>query len=510
MARRDELIPLGAVAALLACMVFHAIWDRPRPVTGAHPAGRSARIRPDYADVVIPPNIAPLNFTVLEPGRRYYVRIAGRGDKAIDIHCDSPGIVIPPKRWRRLLEANRGRAIRLDVYVQADSGRWHRFEPIRQTVAKEEIDGHLVYRLIRPLYNLYTTTGIYQRNLATYDESPIVDGRLFADGCVNCHTFLNHLAHSMLVHIRGPGGVAMLLGTGGRVTKVDTRTKYNRSPASYSCWHPSGKFLTFSVNKLKQFMHAVGETRDVFDYASDLGCYVIPDKAVKSSRHITRPERLETFPTWSPDGKWLYFCSAPKTPIEQYRQTKYDLMRIAYDSKAGTWGQPQTVLSARETGLSITEPRVSPDGRFLMLSMAEYGSFPVYQPNSDLYLMDLWTDSYERLPTPVNSDRCESWHCWSSNGRWFVFSSKRRDGVFAKPYFSYFDAAGKAHKPFVLPQEEGDFYESFLKTYNVPELVTEPVDLGPEDFARAVLAGDGTLTAHAISAATRRVPRSGN
>ncbi|MGB2821437.1 MAG: hypothetical protein WBF17_10675, partial [Phycisphaerae bacterium] len=460
MTRREVLIPSAAAAALLAAMVVHAVWSRPGPVTGAQPAGRPARIRPDYADVVIPPNIAPLNFTVLEPGRRYCVRISGGGGRAIDIHCDSAGIVIPPKPWRRLLQASRGQAIRYDVHVRADAGGWTRFEPIRQTVANEEIDSHLVYRLIRPLYNVYANVAIYQRNLETYDESPVADGRLFGNGCVNCHTFLNHRTRNMLLHVRGSAGAAMLLRADGRLTRVDTRTKYNPSPAAYGCWHPSGKFLTFSVNKLTEFNHSVGETRDVFDHASDLGCYVVDGGAVKSSRHITRPERLETFPTWSPDGKWLYFCSAPKTPIERYRQVKYDLMRVAYDSNSDAWGEGETVLSALQTSLSITEPRICPDGRFVMFCMAEYGNFPVYQPSSDLYLMDLRTSRYRKLA--INSDRCESWHCWSSSGRWFVFSSKRRDGVFAKPYFSYFDAEGKAHKPFVLPQEDGDFYESFL------------------------------------------------
>ena len=508
MTRREVLIPSGVVAALLAGAAAHAVWSRPGPVIGAHPAGRAPRIRPDYASGVIPPNIAPLNFTVLEPGRRYYVRISGSRGKAIHVHRNSAGIAIPAGPWRRLLQANRGQAIVLDVHVEAETGRWIRFEPIRQTVADEEIDSYLVYRLIRPLYNLYANVAIYQRNLETYDESPVVDGRLFGDGCVNCHTFLNHRTRNMLVHVRGSAGAAMLLGGGGRVRRVDTRTKYNRSPAAYGCWHPSGKFLTFSVNKLREFNHSVGETRDVFDYASDLGCYVVDGGAVRSSRHITRPERLETFPTWSPDGKWLYFCSAPKTPIERYRQVKYDLMRVAYDETAGTWGEPRTVLSARETNRSITEPRVSPDGRFVMFCMAEYGNFPVYQPSSDLYLMDRRTGEHRRLA--INSDRCESWHCWSSNGRWFVFSSKRRDGVFAKPYFSYFDAEGKAHKPFVLPQKDGDFYESFLRTYNVPELVTEAVDLGPGDFARAVLTAEAALKAHAISGATPKLPTPGS
>jgi dipeptidyl aminopeptidase/acylaminoacyl peptidase len=306
------------------------------------------------------------------------------------------------------------------------------------------------------------------------------------------------------VHVRGARGVGMLLRRGGRVAKVDTRTKYNRSPAAYSSWHPSGRFVTFSVNKLRMFYHDAGETRHVFDAASDLGCYWPASNAVKSSRHLTDPAQLETFPNWSPDGRCLYFCRAPKVPFHRYRQIRYDLMRIGYDPDTDTWGEPEVVLSAKETARSAAEPRVSPDGRYVMFCLFDYGSFPVYQPSSDLYVMDVEGGWFRKLS--VNSPRSESWHCWSSNGRWFVFSSKRRDGIFAKPYLSYFDRNGRAHKPFVLPQRDPDFYESHLRTYNVPELVSEAVPLGPRDFARAVLAPSDAHSAEAVSGATPKPP----
>ena len=500
MTRRGRIaIGLGALAAMAGCVVGIAVSSRPPAVTDAQLVDRAAAIRPDYAGVAIPPNIAPLNFVVLEPGRRYEVRIGSARGRPIRIRSASPGIVIPPRRWRELLSANRGEALRFEVCVQAEAGRWRRFRPIVNTIAPEPIDGHLVYRLIRPLYNLYRDVGIYQRELGTYAESLVLHSRTFQHGCVNCHTFLNHRTDRMLLHIRGRAGVAMLMGGGGKVTRVDTRTKFNPSPAAYSCWHPSGKFVTFSVNKLKLFYHAAGETRDVFDAASDMGNYLLPANAVKSTGKITQPQRLETFPNWAPDGRSLYFSSAPRMDFRQYRQVRYDLIRLPYDPEADTWGSPQTVLSAREMNSSIVEPRVSPDGRYVMVCLCEYGGFPVYQPSSDLHLLDLRTGRCRKLP--VNSDRCESWHCWSSNSRWFVFASKRRDGVFAKPYFSYLHPSGRAEKPFVLPQGDPEFYESFLKTYNVPELIAAPVPYSQRDFVRALSAG-GALTAEAVSGAT--------
>jgi hypothetical protein len=67
-----------------------------------------------------------------------------------------------------------------------------------------------------------------------------------------------------------------------------------------------------------------------------------------------------------------------------------------------------------------------------------------------------------------------------------VFSSKRRDGIFTRSYISYVDEDGKVYKPLLLPQKDPDFYDSFLKTYSVPEFVVEPVRTREKDLADAV------------------------
>lgn len=165
-------------------------------------------------------------------------------------------------------------------------------------------------------------------------------------------------------------------------------------------------------------------------------------------------------------------------------------MCVPYDIDKDSWSQPETVLAASETGMSVSEPRASPDGRYLLFCMSDYGGFPVYQPSSNLYLMELKSGNYRRLE--CNSGRGESWHCWSSNSRWIVFSSKRDNGLLARPYFSYIDPEGREHKPFVLPQKDPTFYDTWLKTYNVPELVTGPVTIPQEELLRAIGSGDAT------------------
>lgn len=80
----------------------------------------------------------------------------------------------------------------------------------------------------------------------------------------------------------------------------------------------------------------------------------------------------------------------------------------------------------------------------------------------------------------------ESYHSWSSNSRWFVFSSRRMDGLYTHPYIAHIDENGEIGKPFVLPQEEACFYSSFMQSFNIPEFVTSEVETLDYQFVRKV------------------------
>ena len=86
----------------------------------------SAAIRPDYTQITIPPNIAPLNFVIGKPGSAYYVKIYSEQGKSITVSSRSAKIIIPEAPWQKLLEDNRGKELYFDVYVKNGQNKWQK------------------------------------------------------------------------------------------------------------------------------------------------------------------------------------------------------------------------------------------------------------------------------------------------------------------------------------------------------------------------------------------------
>ena len=157
--------------------------------------------------------------------------------------------------------------------------------------------------------------------------------------------------------------------------------------------------------------------------------------------------------------------------------------------KDGRWTQYrdfQIFISADETGKSVTWPRPSYDGRYIMYTQTEYGYFSVWHPEADLWLLDLKTGE-RRAMDEVNSPRAESLHNWTPNSRWFFFTSRRDDGLYTRIYLASLDAHGKATKPFLLPQRNPkEYYRMSLYSFNTPDFASRRIEPHSHEVARQI------------------------
>ena len=203
---------------------------------------------------------------------------------------------------------------------------------------------------------------------------------------------------------------------------------------------------------------------------------------------LLQTEDLEIFPAFSHDGQWLYYStSKPCRVPAEYEKVKCSLCRIGFDAAKGAFGEvADTLLNGPATDRSYTLVRPSYDGRWLMYCVSSRGNFPVCQDDADLWLMDLQTGETRELKE-LNSRWSESFHNWSDNSRWFVYTSKREDGMYAQLYLASIDAQGRVTKPFLLPQRNPrKFYHEMMDSYNVPDFTKTKVDFDAHEAYRQV------------------------
>ena len=182
------------------------------------------------------------------------------------------------------------------------------------------------------------------------------------------------------------------------------------------------------------------------------------------------PHFIQTDGVWSPDGKYIVFAravaEAPREPGQQKAiyaldpnetQIKYDLYRIRFNGGKG--GVAERLVGASENGMSNNFPKVSPDGKWIVFVECRNGQ--LMRPDSQLYIVPAEGGTARRLE--ANTSLMNSWHSWSPNGRWLVFSSKARS-PYTQMYLTHIDAEGNSSPAILI-----DNATAANRAVNIPE-----------------------------------------
>jgi Tol biopolymer transport system component len=383
-------------------------------------------------------------------------------------------------------------------------GEWLSFKPFEIRVAKEPIDEYLSYRLIEPTYVAWSFMEIAQRNLTSFEETQIFNNEITMNDrakgqCINCHSYQNYKTDNMLFHVRLSNGGTVIVND-GKVSRVNMKRDYTISGGVYPAWHPTAKLIAFSTNLTRQAFHTANDNKiEVYDLASDMILYDVTTDSVTIVSND--PELLEVYPTWSPDGKYLYYCKSVPLPEEMrdkdirttYPKVQYNLYRRSFDLATHNFGDEELVYDAASSDKSVTLPRISPDGRYLLFAQGQYGCFHSRHRDADIVCIPM--DKFSGTPLTVEAasfvdlsalnskDNSDSYPTWSSNGHWIMCASRREDGNYSRVYFSYFNN-GKVEKAFLMPQEDPEHNTFLLKSYNRPEFMVEPVRISVDEFSK--------------------------
>ncbi|MDE7149544.1 MAG: hypothetical protein K2O01_03940 [Bacteroidales bacterium] len=517
------LIGLSGVLFPTACS------RKPQAAWPAATAG-GAPVFPDYTadDIVIPVNIAPLNFIVsdirLPQAATVRLQAFGAGTPEGGAPADALDVklrkkdgflqcVFPLEEWHRCLQKAAGGHVSLGFYDRqgrpvgysdtllpeaADSAF-----SIRWQVSAYPIDPYLIYRLSAYDENPCKYLEAEERCTENFDKRLLMDNRLTDGQCFNCHASAQNDAACMSIHLRGGSGGTLLFADGA-FRKINLPDGFPGLRLAYPAWHPSQRYIAFSSARIQVFPHTnVYKTQDLI--ADTLGRLLVydlernrllpaPGDETAAAEHNARYEI--SFPVWAPDGQRVYFCRADKirfddtlSLVENLRRFRYHIAAMDFDTAARTFSAPYTVC-ADSTG-SLSLPAIDPSGRYLVATRLPMGSFPS-QNGGELVLMDLSRrDSatgglcpLADIPALSSPDGDKS-HQFSSNGRWMVFGSKRINGSVAAIYISHFDRNGRFHAPFVLPQATGDFYTKQLRTFLFPVLNREAAPFTLAEWAEA-------------------------
>lgn len=474
------------------------------------------QIYPDYTGCRLPRNIAPCNFRILTPHTRYRLEVR-QGDRRLYTHSGRDIVQLPRRRWQQWLQGAQGDTLWVALSLK-QGGAWRDIPPFALYIDSSGIAPYLTYRLIEPSYQLCYFLTIEERCLENFQTRNLYDNAMNEGNCVNCHTAAwGDQAYSVFhTRFQHPG---TLIAVDGHLRRIDLKS--NRFPQGgvYPAWHPDKRYIAFGTASAFPFVHSQDIVRrtEVFDSLGDLIVYDLYRNRILSDARICTEEKEETFPYFSPDGVRLYFCqsltpskdSAEEDPVDYSKKIKYSLVSIEFDATTGTFGRMDTLVDAAESGGTVSFPRVSPDGRFLVFCLSDHGTFPIRHPESDLYVLDLTASGHgayrratdgdtgslasARVYRPLsaaNSDKTESYHEFSpldetDGGRWLMFSSKRDDGMYSRPFFCLLDDNGQASKPFMLPQKHPDFYLTCLQSFNVPVLSNGPAPYDAFKTAKA-------------------------
>jgi tetratricopeptide (TPR) repeat protein len=517
-ARRSAVVAAALAVALAAGLCIFAVAD-----------AAEARLQityPQEGTLFPPESVAPTFVWEDKTGNAAHWDVVVRdhnGGEVVRASVDVPRWRPSEENWKQIKQRSLERDAEVIVEGVGQAKRVSSSAHVHIRTSKDKVGDSLFYREVPlPFLTAVQDPSRIRWRFGTIDEQagpPIVLQNLPV--CGNCHTFAdNGSTLGLDVDYGNDKGAYAVMPVSKHMVlddaKIITWADFKREDGELtfglmSRVSPTGRYVVSTVKDRSVFV-AMPDLMYSQLFFPIKGILVVYDRETKKFAALPGaddPQYVQTNAVWSPDGKEIAFARATAYRAERLEQKnsalvdnkdvpeftvdrkpfRYDLYRIPFND--GNGGTPQPLQGASNDGMSNFFPKYSPDGKWIVFCKAK--SYMLLQPDSELYIVPSAGGVARRLR--YNTARMNSWHSWSSNSRWLVFSSKV-NGPYTQLFLTHIDENGNDSPPVLLER-----FTSPDRAANIPEFVKLPGDaiaeireqfLDPYSFLRAGMANENT------------------
>jgi Flp pilus assembly protein TadD len=403
--------------------------------------------------------------------------------------------------WQAMQQASARTPVELEIAGLATDGAAVSRGRVTMSTSPDPVGALLFYRDV-PLMPSSTQDGV----IKPLDQSaqPLIQWRLKdvtredsrvvlkdLPTCANCHSFSDH-GKLLAMDVDGPdgdkGAYAIAPITSNVVIddpQIMTWNAFAGKPKGHmtlgflSRISPDGRFVVSTVNE-RLYVRNFPDYRIIQTFFPTRGILAWYDVASKQIRALPGADDrafVHCNPVWTPDGRDLVFMRAPSrdpydpgAPVAlasgdpNETRIQFDLYRMPWNGGRG--GRPMALRGASENGSSNSFPKISPDGKWLVWVRSRNGM--LLRPDGKLWIMPS-TGGTPRLMR-CNTPFMNSWHSFSPNGRWMVFSSKANT-PYTQLFLTHLDANGDDSPPILVERTQ-----AANRAANIPEFVDVPYD----------------------------------
>jgi len=311
--------------------------------------------------------------------------------------------------------------------------------------------------------------------------------------CGNCHSFSadgNTIGLDLDAGLRDKGGYFVSPIRDTILFNYDnyrswSKIEKRRTFGLFSKISPNGRYIVTTVKDrvvIKNFPFGKVEhlafSQLFFPVNGHLAVYDRQTNILKELPGANIDEYVQTNAVWSPDGKSIIFSRANALPmdsdlyeinvqdnllieqfVERKKAFKYNLCIIPFNN--GNGGTAELIKGASDNCKSNYFPAVSPDCKWLIYCQAE--NFMLLMPDSRLYIVPV-TGGKARILN-CNFKSINSWHAWSPNSKWIVYSSKGLS-PYTDLFLTHIDERGNSSITVLIEKARANY-----KVANYPEFV---------------------------------------